>query len=279
MKIIDTYEDILSYFPNSEFDLDTWRKYSLSISPSLPKEALKDSSKYDFNNQVLPVIINALSNKSALERLHINFIQVTKNLEKDIYNKFNTYLDVDIILYLGLCNGAGWFTKLNNKRVVLLGVEKIIELKWEDITPLKALIYHELGHAWHDIQRDGNNTNNSPSLFQLYQEGIAMVFEQDIFNDTNFYHQYKAGWLDWCLKNEEKIKKEFLRRIQSNESTQDFFGDWCNYKGYSDVGYFLGTQFIRYMLKKYTFEEIAKMDILNILSGYVHYSENLNLDY
>jgi len=279
MTIVDTYNEIIKTFSTLAFDLETWKKYSLTISPSLQEQVLKDSSKYSFNKQILPVINNALSNRSKLEILNTNFLQVTKNLEKEINDKFNINIDVDIILYLGLCNGAGWFTKFDNKRVVLLGIEKIIELGWEDITSLKALIYHELGHVWHDIQRDGSNIDNSSSIFQLYQEGIAMVFEQSLFNDINFYHQNRDGWLDWCLKNELEIKKEYLKRIDNSESTQDFFGDWCNYKGYSDVGYFLGTQLIRYMLKKYTLEEIAKMDMILISNEYVNYANNINLEY
>lgn len=41
-------------------------------------------------------------------------------------------MDVDIILYLGLASGAGWATTLGGKRVILLGVEKIIEIDWYD---------------------------------------------------------------------------------------------------------------------------------------------------
>lgn len=274
MKIVDTYKDLLNAFPTSKFDFETWKKYASKISPSLPEEVLKDASKYDFNNEILPVINNALSGRLRLEKLHTNFKLVTKSLDKEINDKFNINLDVDIILYLGLCNGAGWYTKLDNRRVVLLGVEKIIELRWEDITSLKALIYHELGHVWHDVLREGMEIEKNSSIFQLYQEGIAMVFEQSMFNDTNYFHQDRDGWLDWCLRNEREIKREFLKRIDSNESTQEFFGDWCNYKGYSDVGYFLGAQFIRYLLKKYTLIEIAKMNIQNIQVEYSSYAKN-----
>lgn len=271
MEILDTYKDILNTFPTSQFALETWRKYALTISPSLPEVILKDSSKYNFNKEILPVIKNALAKRNQLEKLHTNYISVTKNLEKDIFDKFNTKLDVNIILYLGLCNGAGWYTKVDNKRVVLLGIEKIIELGWIDITYLEALIYHELGHVWHDIQREGMGVVKNSSIFQLYQEGIAMVFEQSMFNSSNYFHQNRDGWLDWCLSNEKEIKKEYLKRINNNESVQDFFGDWCNYKGYSDVGYFLGTQFVRYLLKKYPLREIANMNGVKIYQEYGQY--------
>lgn len=272
MEIVDTYTDILNTFPISKFDIETLKQYLFKISPSLSEEVLKDSNKYGFGNEILPVIINALSNRSRLEILHFNFLEVTKNLEKEIFDKFHINLDVDIILYLGLCNGAGWYTRVDNRRVILLGIEKILELGWEDIPSLKALIYHELGHAWHDIVREGIDIEKNSSILQLYQEGVAMVFEQSMFKDTSYFHQDRNGWLDWCISNEKEIKEEYLKRINNNESTQDFFGDWCNYKGYSDVGYFLGTKFIRYMLKRYSLIEIAKMIIPNVLIEFTDYA-------
>ena len=57
-----------------------------------------------------------------------------------------------------------------------------------------------------------------------------------------------------------KYKREFLRRLESGESVQDFFGDWCSFEGHSDVGYFLGCRFVMFMLKKHTLKEIANMN-------------------
>ena len=37
-------------------------------------------------------------------------------------------IDVEIVLYLGLCNGAGWVVTIDNKTYCLLGIEKILEL-------------------------------------------------------------------------------------------------------------------------------------------------------
>lgn len=49
--------------------------------------------------------------------------------------------------------------------------------------------------------------------------------------------------------------------MERQESIQDFFGDWCSYQGRSDVGYFLGCQFVRHLAKKYTLKEIACMPL------------------
>ena len=92
-----------------------------------------------------------------------------------------------------------------------------------------------------------------------------------------FYHQDKDGWLDWCRENEAEIKKEYLRRFDAKESVQDFFGDWCSYNGYSDVGYYLGCRFIEYLMKSNSLKEIAnfvsyKLSTLeNIFSVATHF--------
>jgi len=53
----------------------------------------------------------------------------------------------------------------------------------------------------------------------------------------------------------------FFERDQSNESAQDFFGDWQNYKGYSDVGYYIGCEFVKFLRQKYSMDELANMEI------------------
>ena len=88
---------------------------------------------------------------------------------------FENGVETDIILYLGLCNGAGWATSLDGRDAVLLGIEKIIELNWQDESAMQALIFHEIGHIWHkptgiSIPRLGQRAKKS--LAQLYQEDL-----------------------------------------------------------------------------------------------------------
>ena len=91
-------------------------------------------------------------------------------------------------------------------------------------------------------------TKRRKGIAQLYCEGVAMVCEHILCGDNDFWHQDKDGWLDWCYKNENQIKREYLRRLDKKESVQDFFGDWSSYNGHSDVGYFLGCRFIRHLI-------------------------------
>lgn len=52
---------------------------------------------------------------------------------------------------------------------------------------------------------------------------------------------------------------------------QRYFGDWCNYYGFCDVGYYLGIMFIRSLLKIYEFDEIINFDIDFIDHLYCNY--------
>ena len=201
-------------------------------------------------------------NEEKLDFVSRNFQTVIDTLNDNLSKLFDKEPDINIILYLGLCNGAGWATTLDGKNTVLLGIEKIIELNWGDETNMRALILHEIGHLWHKL--NGNlhipeYTKRRKGIAQLYCEGVAMVCEHILCGDDEFYHQDKEGWLSWCYKNENKIKREYLRRLNKKESIQDFFGDWCSYNGHSDVGYFLGCRFVRYLMKSYSLKDIANM--------------------
>lgn len=88
-----------------------------------------------------------------------------------------------------------------------------------------------------------------------------MCFEQLLMNDPGFYHQNKNGWLSWCFENKERIAREYLRRIENNESCQDFFGDWCDFEGYSDVGYYLGCEVVRLISEDHNAEELINLEL------------------
>ena len=274
MKFVNTYNDIISVFSGETFNLQLWEKYVSLISKELVTKCTDDAKDYDFQNSVYPVVTDVLRNREKLATINHSFKVVTDNLGQSVSVLFDKEPDFDIILYLGLCNGAGWATTLDGKDVVLLGVEKIAELNWCDISSMQTLIYNETGHIWHKTY--GNlyfpvNSKGEKSLLQLYQEGVAMVCEQMLCGDENFFHQNINGWLDWCCENENDIKKEFLKRINANESTQDFFGDWCSYKDHSDVGYFLGCRFVRYMMKNHSLTEVANLSCEELSNQFESY--------
>lgn len=271
MRIINTFDKIQNCYTDNKFNLDAWRKYTKEFSCELSKKCEQDSKEYDFNKQIFPIVNNVLLNKDAALRTNTSFISVTNQLKSNINKLFKNDIDLDIILYLGLCNGAGWATALDGRNTILLGIEKIIELNWQNEADMQALIFHEIGHIWHKtygVLYPRTQSKGEESLVQMYQEGIAMVCEHILCQNNNYYHQNKNDWLTWCKDNKLEIKQEYLNRIDNNISTQDFFGDWCNYKGHSDVGYYLGCEFVKHLQQRYSLFDIANLNINQLYEQY-----------
>jgi len=89
-----------------------------------------------------------------------------------------------------------------------------------------------------------------------------MYFEQKLMGDDNFFHQNADGWLDWCDANISGIKADFNNDLTTmTHSNQRYFGDWVNYNGQSDVGYYLGARFVQWLNKRYTFDKMIRFDI------------------
>lgn len=272
MKIINTLNDIFDIYSNGSFDLNKWNNYIKSIHSELGQLCIQDMNEaintgmVSFDKDYLPILNNVINQKEKLYELQKNFIKVTESLEDNILKKFNKTIDVEIVLYLGLCNGAGWVEEIDNKVYCLLGIEKILELNWYDLNSLYGLIYHELGHVYQKqygvLERKFNN-NRHQFLWQLFTEGIAMYFEQTLKNDLDYYHQDKNGWKDWCDNHIKQIAYDFNNELDiMTFENQRYFGDWVYYDGYSDIGYYLGTKFTQYICKQYDFDDILSFNII-----------------
>ncbi len=267
MKIIDTYSEIFNCFAEGNFNINLWEKYADSIFSNLSNKLKEDSKNYNFEKEVLPVIQGLLKSKEKALLAHSMFIKVTENLANIAMERLGEDIDITIVLYLGLCNGAGWATEINGQKVILLGIEKIVELDWCDEISIKGLIYHELGHIFHHkyrLLKDELNNCKDKSLIQLYTEGFAMYIEQFLCGDSEFYHQNTNSWLDWCKNNQKRMYRLFLTKINNNESTQDFFGDWNSIEGKSDVGYYLGCELVKHLSLQYSLKELANLNLITI---------------
>ncbi len=93
---------------------------------------------------------------------------------------------------------------------------------------------------------------------------MAMYAEQILCGDKSFYHQDKNGWLKWCTENRSRLFSEFLKRVESGESVQPFFGDWNDFEGRSDAGYYLGCEMIKSMAEKYSLSELANAELSEV---------------
>lgn len=283
IKIIDTFAQINNLFEDGKFILDKWKEYMNSIYDNAANLVIDDMKEcfgngdYVYEKDILP-IITAVYKHSGLEILHSSFCKVTDGLNKKVIDYFGHEVDIDIVLYVGLCNGAGWVTNINGRDVILLGVEKILELNWIDEVSMCGLIYHELGHVYHtqygnfEQQSDISQQN---FVWQLFTEGIAMYFEQILVNDFNYYHQDKNGWLEWCDNHLGEILSDFHNDLEAmTKCNQRYFGDWVSYNGRGDVGYYLGTKFVQRLNEKYSFEELINMKIDRVHQEFISFAES-----
>ena len=130
LLVFDTFDDIKRCFPSGQFSLPEWKKYAAKISKELPDKIMEDIARYSFEKDVLPVVQNVYANWEKLELAHTSFQAAVDKISKQLTGNFHPDCEIQAVFYLGLCSGAGWATTLEGKPAVLLGAEKILELKW-----------------------------------------------------------------------------------------------------------------------------------------------------
>ena len=277
MNVIDTSAEMLSAYESGRFCMENWEEYMDKYVPGAKELNLEEmretiAAGYSWEEEFLPVLDACFADTAGREEAVRSFHRVTDHLDERFAACFGRTVDVDIILYLGLCVGAGWVTPVNGKTTVLLGLEKILELGWGDEDAMTGLIVHELGHVYQ--AQYGNLSLESGSsreqfIWQLFTEGIAMVFEQEVVGDRDYFHQDDGEWKEWCRRNARKIREAFFRDLDSmTDENQRYFGDWVQFEGHGDTGYYLGTLFVRFLLQEDTFDSLVRYGINEVMDGF-----------
>lgn len=277
MNIIDTSPGICSLYDNGRFDLDRWKIYMEKYIPGAAELCLSDMEEclgagYSWEESFLPVLESVMTEPFKREMAVRSFRVVTGRLDERIAEVFGRTVDADVVLYVGLCGGAGWVARIGGRTTVLLGIEKIIELDWCGVDDMTGLIIHELGHVWHSrYGLSAPAADRAPDEFlrQLFSEGVAMVFEQEVVGSADYFHQDKNGWKRWCDEHAEFILRSFARDLpEMTRENQRYFGDWVSLEGCPDTGYYLGARFVRYLLGTDSFNNIIKYDMNRIRDGF-----------
>ncbi len=283
-RVIDTTPLIPFSGAADSFDLPRWEAYMDFALPGAKEQCLRDMEEcvaagYPWEEAFLPVLHTAIRNADTRQETVRAFHRATDGLEQRLCLIFGRAPDVDVILYLGLCNGAGWATEADGRPAVLLGLEKIIELGWYGLGDMNALILHELGHLYHfQFGTDLRALESTPDalLWQLFSEGVAMVFEQDALGDPGFYHQDKDGWREWCEQNLGEIAARFASDLaHMTPQDQNYFGDWVRFEGRPDVGYYLGARFVRFILLSDRFDCVIRFGIADIRAAFDRFVRSL----
>ena len=236
------------------------------------------SGEHTFEKDFLPVIQAVLQNPKR-DILQKSFLAVTDHINERIIQTFHRGIDADLVLYLGLCNAAGWVTSIHGRDVILLGIEKILELGCYSRQAMYGLIYHELGHLYHKqygkLEQESEQSEKN-FVWQLFTEGIAMYFEQVLVGDDSYYHQDENGWKSWCDRNFVQILDDFHHDLPTmSRYNQRYFGDWCDYHGHGDVGYYLGTRFVRTLLDSVSFDALIGFDIDFVYEQYLKFYQSI----
>ena len=280
ITVTDTLDHLEGLYPQGKFSMACWEQYArdcFGAGSSIFRddmEAELASGSYSYEENYLPVL-QGVYGDPRVEPVRRTFSQITQGLHDRVQERFGKELEVDLVLYLGLCNGAGWVTSMNGREAVLLGIEKILELDWTSQRDLQGLVYHELGHLYHiqhgTFQRELPEGPHS-FLWQLFSEGVAMCFEQLLIGDWDFFQQDKNGWKSWCQEHFLEILEDFDRDLpRMNRGNQRYFGDWVDYRGHGDVGYYLGACWIRSLLERWTFDEVIHFSLESLCGQYGEY--------
>lgn len=270
MRIINLAADLSPIYPGGRFDLACWEAYIRRADPSLADLCLEDmktdiaAGMVDFDRDLKPVLDACWRDAPARREAIASFEAVTAELDERISACFGRTVEADVILYPGLCSGAGWVTKLRGRDVILLGLEKITELRWCSEDDMRGLIFHELGHVYqrqYGVLDRTCSTFRQQFLWQLFTEGVAMRFEQLLAGDMNYFHQDRDGWANWCSQRLAQIRADFLTDLDTmRRDNQRWFGDWVRYEGRGDVGYFLGARFVAFICRDRAFDEILSLE-------------------
>ncbi len=167
---------------------------------------------------------------------------------------------VTILSYVGIGNGAGWATSWEKKPAVLLGLENIAELGWEQPDSIQKLLAHELGHLFmRSIRANCVALSNEP-LSVLYEEGFAQHSEHVTLGHETWGCASQPGWLDWCLANEGLLAAKYLQALHDREKWCKFFGSWLEIDGWRQTGYFLGCRFVQHLSRQMALADIARLE-------------------
>ena len=121
-------------------------------------------------------------------------------------------------------------------------------------------------------------TDISTASVSKAQKGLYTQFEVQMGLNArmiiNNFHQEKDGYSKYLGTHLKELALDFLNDLLK-ERKQRYFGDWCDYHGYGDAGYYLGAYFMRYIIKKTDLDRAMDLDIKELKELYLDFIDSL----
>lgn len=271
-KIVDTYDDFLVYWSSINLapldqQIELWQTSYMAKYPELLEKQIQsyEDEGLDWRKVAKERVFPKLAERLLLIReARENILTVYRSVVTKAYQRLRLDFDMVFVIYVGIGCGAGWATRYEGQPAILFGLENIAECGWHTKGKLRGLMAHEIGHLAHMAWRNEwklFEEMEQGSLFQLYSEGFAQRCEHVILGKETWHEAPDDSWVSWCEQHKGWLAQEFLKRIESCASIQDFFGSWFDIRGRKQTGYFLGHAFVRKLEGTYTLKEIALFDI------------------
>jgi len=254
--------------------LDGWRDDYLQPWPELAKKQIANYADEGIDwrriarDRVFPTLDERLP---TMERVRDQLRRAIPVAVRRCREKLGMSFPVTFVIHVGIGCGAGWATTFRGNSAVLFGVENAAEHEWSDRETAVALVEHELAHLVHDDwrRRARADARGSPTglWWQLYEEGFATRCEF-LLGTIGLHHSTRRGrdWVGWCRENRGRLAARLLRAAQSKRSLRRFFGSWYDVDGYTETGYFLGSEVIRDWESRFTLRQIAGWNAREIRS-------------
>lgn len=274
INIIDTFKDYKGFMEENlnkepKEKMELWEKFYNSNFPEMGRKCKEDyeSKGYNWKEIGLTMVFNRSEEDfpNMIEG-YKNLLKTFNGIEEKVKAIFHIEMDINIVLYRGLLNSAGWVDEYEGKRAMLFGVDKIAKLGWQQEEKIDALVCHELCHVVHfqirgesKLPKQVEQSKYNEGIWNIYEEGFAQYFQQ-VLGESSFDSRGEQ-WSIECEELEKELKLKYVEALKDKEKgTRDFYGDWFKVLGISDVGYFLGAKLIGELSKRYTVEDIAAMD-------------------
>lgn len=200
----------------------------------------------------------------AMKQAHANLLHTAEGVATASQKALSARFEIVLVIYVGIGCGAGWATTYQGLPAVLFGLENVAECGWIEPPALTGLIAHEIAHVVHEVWRgeDRLPKQHGP-WWQLYTEGFAQRCEHLILGEDTWHMRAQSTsteWVDWCMTHRAWLAAEFLCRVDRGQSVRPFFGSWFKLRGYSQTGYYLGHEAIRWLERKKSLRQLALLE-------------------